>query len=59
MKTESSLWRKHVKKKCLGLTRMAQGLYEFPVAGVTNYHTFGGLKPQKFILILLEARVPH
>lgn len=25
------------------------GLYEFPKAAVTNYHTFDGLKQQKFI----------
>lgn len=24
----------------------ASGVYEFPKAAVTNYHTFGGLKPK-------------
>ena len=48
--------KKKKKKKQSNLQYLPQRLYQFPKAAVTKYHKLGGIKQQKFILPVLEAK---
>lgn len=54
-KKESNSRRK-TSRMCSGTTAIAQGLYEFPIASVTNYHIFSLKMTEMCSLASPEAR---